>query len=132
MIYVRSCRKESQRKLAFARKDTVIYTNLGLGGPIDRRLKEAGKSSLIQTEGVIEAHHGRGRDELVHRALKDFGTERMPFEDFFQNMAFYSMMLLSFNLYEAFKEDVFGAEETEESEARTPPSPAMPLDFAER
>jgi tRNA U54 and U55 pseudouridine synthase Pus10 len=35
-------------------------------------------------------------------------------------MAFYSMMLLSFNLYEAFKEDVFGAEETEESEARIP------------
>jgi hypothetical protein len=118
MIYVRPCRKEGQRKLAFARKDTVIYTNLGLGGPIDRRLKEAGKSSLIQPESVIETHHGRGQDELVHRAIKDFGTERMPFEDFFQNMAFYSMMLLSFNLYEAFKEDVFGAEETEESEAK--------------
>jgi hypothetical protein len=29
-------------------------------------------------------------------------------------------VLLSFNLYEAFKEDVFGAEETEESEARIP------------
>jgi len=120
MIYVRPRRKEGQRTLSFARKDTVIYTNLGLGGPIDRRLKEAGKSSLIQTENVIETHHGRGRDELVHRALKDFGTERMPFEDFFQNMAFYSMMVLSFNLYEAFKEDVFGAEETEESEARVP------------
>jgi len=120
MIYVRPRRKEGQRKLAFARKDSVIYTNLGRGGPIDRRLKKAGKSSLIRTESVIETHHGRGRDELVHRALKDFGTERMPFEDFFQNMAFYSMMLLSFNLYEAFKEDVFGAEETESSEARIP------------
>jgi hypothetical protein len=120
MIYVRPCRKEGQRKLSFARKDTVIYTNLGLGGPIDRRLKEAGKSSLIQTESVIETHHGRGQDELVHRAIKDFGTERMPFEDFFQNMAFYSMMILSFNLYEAFKEDVFGAKETEGSEARVP------------
>jgi hypothetical protein len=90
MIYLRPSRKEGQRKLAFARKDTVIYTNLGLGGPIDRRLKEAGKSSLIQAKSVIETHHGRGRDELVHRAIKDFGTERMPFEDFFQNMAFYS------------------------------------------
>ncbi|MFB6231521.1 MAG: IS1380 family transposase [Salinibacter sp.] len=120
MIYVRLRRKEGQRKLAFARKDSVIYTNLGQGGPIDRRLKEAGKSSLIQTENVIETHHGRGRDELVHRALKDFGTERMPFEGFFQNMAFYSMMLLSFNLYEAFKEDAFGAEEPEGSEARIP------------
>jgi hypothetical protein len=120
MIYLRPRRKEGQRTLSFARKDTVIYTNLGLGGPIDQRLKEAGKSSLIQIESVVETHHGRGQDELVHRAIKDFGTERMPFEDFFQNMAFYSMMVLSFNLYEAFKEDVFGAEETEESEARVP------------
>lgn len=120
MIYVQPRWKEGQRKLSFARKDTVIYTNLGRGGPIDRRIKEVGKSSLIQTENVIETHHGRGRDELVHRAIKDSPAERMPFEDFFQNMAFYSMMLLSFNLYEAFKEDVFGAEETEESEARIP------------
>jgi len=120
MIYVRPRRKEGQRTLAFARKDSVIYTNLGQGGPIDRRLKEAGKSSLLQVESVIETHHGRGRDELVHRAIKDFGTERVPFEDFFQNMAFYSMMILSFNLYEAFKEDVFGAKETEGSEARVP------------
>jgi hypothetical protein len=120
MIYVRSRRKEGQRKLAFARKDSVIYTNLGQGGPIDRRLEEAGKGSLLQVESVVETHHDRGRDELVHRALKDFGTERMPFEGFFQNMAFYSMMLLSFNLYEAFKEDGLGAEETEGSEARIP------------
>lgn len=120
MIYVRSRRKKGQRKLSFARKDKIIYTNLGLGGPVDQRLKEAGKRSLIQVENVIETHHGRGRDELVHRALKDFGTEQMPFEGFFQNMAFYSMMLLSFNLYEAFKEDVFGAKETEGSEARVP------------
>jgi len=120
MIYVRPRRKEGQRKLSFARKDTVIYTNLGTDGPIDRRLEEAGKTSLLQVESLIGTHHGRGRDELVHRALKDFGTERMPFEDFFQNMAFYSMMLLSFNLYEAFKEDVFGTEETESAEARIP------------
>lgn len=88
MIYVRPRRKEGQRKLAFARKDTVIYTNPGLGGLIDRRLAEAGKTSLLQAESVVETHHGRGRDELVHRAIKDFGTERMPFEGFFQNMAF--------------------------------------------
>jgi hypothetical protein len=120
MIYVRPCRKEGQRTLAFARKDSIIYTNLGQGGPIDRRLKEAGKSSLLQVESLIETHHGRGQDELVHRAIKDFGTEQMPFEGFFQNMAFYSMMLLSFNLYEAFKEDVFGTEEEIEGAARIP------------
>jgi hypothetical protein len=120
MIYLRPFRKEGQRKLAFARKDTVIYTNLGLGGPIDRRLREAGKESLLEVESAIEVHHDRGQDELVHRALKDFGTERMPFEGFFQNMAFYSMMVLSFNLYEAFKEDVLGPGGTEDAEARVP------------
>lgn len=90
MIYVRPRRKEGQRKLSFARKDSVIYTNLGTGGPIDRRLKKAGKESLLQVEIVTRTHHGRGQDELVHRAIKDSQAEQMPFEGFFPNMAFYS------------------------------------------
>ena len=46
----------------------------------------------------------------------------MPFQDFFPNMAFYSAMLLAFNLYEAFKEDGFEADEEGEkpSEVRIP------------
>jgi len=61
-----------------------------LEGPIDRRLKKAGKESLLETPSLIELHHGRGRDELVHQALKDPLAERMPFEDFLPNVAFYS------------------------------------------
>jgi len=119
MIYTRLSCEEGQRVLDFARKDTLIYTNLGLGGPIDRRLEKAGKESLLETPSLVELHHGRGRDELVHRALKDFGTEQMPFQDFFPNMAFYSAMLVAFNLYEAFKKDGLEAnEENEDSEAR--------------
>jgi len=38
----------------------------------------------------------------------------MPFEGFFPNMAFYSTMLVAFNLYEAFKEDGFEADEEDE------------------
>ena len=59
-------------------------------GQIDRRLKKAGKESLLETPSLIELHHGRGRDELVHQALKDPLAERMPFEDFLPNVAFYS------------------------------------------
>ena len=118
MIYTRACCEAGQRVFDFARKDTIIYTNLGLGGPIDRRLKAAGKEALLEASSLIELHHGRGRDELVHRALKDFGTERMPFEDFFPNMAFYSTMLVAFNLYEAFKEDGLQAAEGEAAEEK--------------
>jgi hypothetical protein len=45
-------------------------------------------------------------DELVHRALKDFGFEELPFKRFAPNAAFYYMMLLSFFLHETFKQDV--------------------------
>ena len=121
MIHTRLRCENGQRTFDFARKDTIIYTNLGLGGPIDQRLEEAGKESLLKTPSLVELHHGRGRDELVHRALKDFGTEQMPFQGFFPNMAFYSTMLLAFNLYEAFKEDGFEVDEDRESsEVRIP------------
>jgi len=42
----------------------------------------------------------------VHRALKDFGFEQLPFKRFSQNAALYYTMLVAFFLYEAFKEDV--------------------------
>jgi hypothetical protein len=50
--------------------------------------------------------HGRGGDELVHRALKDFATEALPFKRFAPNAAFYYTVLLAFFLFECFKEDV--------------------------
>ena len=43
---------------------------------------------------------------MVHRALKDFASEQLPFKRFHQNAAFYFTMLIAFFLYEAFKEDV--------------------------
>ena len=45
MIHTRLRCENGQRTFDFARKDTIIYTNLGLGGPIDQRLEEAGKES---------------------------------------------------------------------------------------
>lgn len=59
MIHTRLRCEDEQRTFDFARKDTIIYTNLGLGGPINRRLEKAGKESLLETPSLAELHHGR-------------------------------------------------------------------------
>jgi hypothetical protein len=105
-LFCRPLTEEGQILFEFARPDTVLYTNLGMGSPIDAALTEAGHADWLADEGILGLAHGRGSDELVHRALKDFGTEQLPFQRFESNAAFYQVMLLAFNLYEAFKEDV--------------------------
>jgi hypothetical protein len=42
----------------------------------------------------------------VHRGLKDFGFEELPFLRFAPNAALYYTMLVAFFLFECFKEDV--------------------------
>jgi hypothetical protein len=54
----------------------------------------------------VELHHGRGRDELVHRSLKEFRSEAFPFKRFAYNAAYYYTMLVAMSLFESFKEDV--------------------------
>jgi hypothetical protein len=98
--------EDKQMLFKFARPDTVIYTNIGMGGAIDEQLLKVGMEDLFTPQGLIEAYHGRGCDELVHRGLKDFASEQLPFKRFHQNAAFYYTMLTAFFLYEAFKEDV--------------------------
>ena len=105
-IFCRPVYEEYQMLFKFARPDTVVYTNLGMGRAIDDKLCEAGMQRLLTPPGMIEAYHGRGCDELVHRALKDFASEQLPFKRFHQNAAFYFTLLIAFFLYETFKEDV--------------------------
>ncbi len=105
-IFCRPVCEGGQMLLAFVRPDTIIYTNLGMGQSIDRGLVDSGRGWMLTPEGVIGLYHGRGSDELVHRALKDFGFEQLPFKRFAQNAAFYYTMMVAFFLYEAFKEDV--------------------------
>jgi len=50
--------------------------------------------------------YSRKTDELMHRALKIFGFEELPFLRFAPNAAFYYAMLVAFFLFECFKEDV--------------------------
>ena len=105
-FYTRPAYEDEQRLLEFARPDTVIYTNLGQGGRIDQLLEAAGHGDWTEPEHVIELHHGRGADELVHRALKEFRAEQLPFKSFQANAAFYYTVLVAFFLFETFKRDV--------------------------
>lgn len=105
-IFCRPTYEDRQMLLEFARPDTMIYTNLGMGMGIDEALREAGAGHLVGAEGLIECYHDRGLDELVHRSFKDFVDQRLPFKRFRQNTAYYYTALLAFALFEAFKADV--------------------------
>jgi len=105
-LYSRLLVEDGQYVLRFARRDSLTYTNLGMGFPIDQQLKETGLSEWLTPTGVLELYHGRGRSELVHRALKDFGVERPPLKRFWANTAYYYTMVVAFAAFVAFKEDV--------------------------
>lgn len=105
-VYCRPLCQDKQMTFTFARPDTVIYTNIGADAELDSKLKRGEGVSLLEVQGIIKAYHDRGADELVHRALKDFGFEELPFLRFHQNAAFYYTMLIGFFLFESFKADV--------------------------
>ncbi len=105
-IFCRPMDKDGQLLLDFVRPETIVYSNLGTGAEIDRQLKEAGHGHLLEAESIIASSQGRGADELVHRALKDFACETLPFKKFAHNAAFYYTMLTAFFLFECFKADV--------------------------
>lgn len=105
-IFYRPLLHEKRFLLPISRPGTIIYTNLGMGYRIDQQLKETGYDYLILPEEIIRSYQKRGADELVHRSLKDFGYEELPFDNFTANSALYFMMLIAFFLFEAFKFDV--------------------------
>ena len=57
---------------------------------------------------IIDYDHSRGADELTHRAAKDFASERMPCLDFHANALWYTMGIISFNLFQIFKRKIAG------------------------
>jgi len=105
-FYLKPRYDDEQVLLEFARPEIVMYTNIGMGEEIDEQLKGAGHEELLCPGHLIEVHHGRGCDELVFRAFKEFGDERLPFKRFHMNAAYFHIMLVSFFLLEAFKHDV--------------------------
>ena len=105
-VFTRLIRKDHQGVFSFAQDRKVYYTNLGEDDAFTQQLTAVGKASWLTTAGVVSLAHGRGKDELRHRALKEFGTEKLPFKRFEPNTAFYYTMVVAFNLMEAFKRDV--------------------------
>ena len=105
-IYTRVSSDEKQRLLDFARPDNVIITNIGVNPTVLINCSAREQRRLIKAETIIENHHMRGADELPHRGLKDFGFEELPFKRFAPNSAVYYCMLISFFLFETYKEDI--------------------------
>lgn len=105
-IYTKPSYEGEQRLLDFARPDNVILTNIGVNPRVLENCSIERQNQLLKAEKIIESHHQRGGDELPHRGLKDFGFEELPFKRFAANSALYYCMLISFFLFETFKEDV--------------------------
>lgn len=89
-IYTCQVVKDSQRLLPSFGVDRIYYTNI----------------EDLPAEDIIRIAHKRGIHELVHRKIKDFVSEKLPFKKFQMNSAYYNIAILSFNLYECFKKDV--------------------------
>jgi len=79
---------------------------MGMGDAIDDQLCQAGEEHWIQALSILGSYHRLGNDELANRALKNFDHEQLPFKKSNANAAWYYLMLLGNNLFEAFKEDV--------------------------
>ncbi len=96
-------------------KKNLNYTNLDIDPVVTQQFEEAGCGYLCKTENIIMLAHNRGEDELTHRHIKDFAGEGMPFLDFDMNAEWFHMMIFSFNMYHAFKEDCFDKREDRDS-----------------
>lgn len=106
-VYTSLVRDDSpQGVLTFARPDQVVLTNVDLKEPSDELLCHSAKA-------VVKLSHSRGADELVHRASKEFGTEKFPCKRFFMNGAFYHFMIIAHNLLIAYQRDIVAHEEPE-------------------
>ena len=102
-IYLELKTENNQYILKGFRDRTLLITNLKETS--ETKYSEEIKEYL-KAEKIIELNHMRGKDELTHRGIKDFGTEKLPFQKFNHNAAYYYIMIISFFLFECFKKDV--------------------------
>ncbi len=98
--------ENGQLVLQFNQSEKIILTNLGVNPDVLASCSPEKMHHWINPQTIIKSRHQCGADELPHRALKDFGTEKMPLKRFIPNSIFYYNMLIAFFLFEAFKRDV--------------------------
>jgi hypothetical protein len=104
-LYTRPIYDNEQQLLEFARPDNIILTNVTVENKVLREMPADIRDYLLDEGNIIFQHHQRGADELPHRGLKEFGSEQLPFQRFGANRAYYYVMLITFFLFETFKED---------------------------
>jgi hypothetical protein len=99
--------EDGQLILEFARPDTIVYTNLGQDAELTEQLKKAGKEDLLTADSIISLAHQRGKDELIHRSIKELATkEQLPFQQMGMNRAYYYLLAIAHFLFESYKRDV--------------------------
>jgi hypothetical protein len=99
--------ESGQTKLDFMRVNSIIITNLGTDEKLNQLLQAADIGHFTDIEQVIRISHNRGRDELVHRSLKELAAkEQLPFKRFEMNEAFYYLQVITHIMFESFKRDV--------------------------
>ena len=99
--------ENGQLALEFLRPDTVLYTNIGQDAEFTELLRKVGKEHLLTADSIISLAHQRGKDELIHRSIKELATkEQLPFHQMEMNRAYYYLLVLSHFLFESYKRDV--------------------------
>jgi hypothetical protein len=116
-IFSQPLYENRQMLLDFARAETLLVTNIRPDTVFPEMPEDL--QELLNPNNVIIRYHARGANELIHRSFKDFGFEQMPFKRFVPNAALYYTMLVSFFLFETFKEDVLAPVISIESYATT-------------
>lgn len=99
--------EDGQMILEFSRPDTILYTNIGQDAEFIEKLKKAGKEEVLTADSIIQLAHQRGKDELIHRSIKELATkEQLPFKQMDMNRAYYYLLAISHFLFESYKRDV--------------------------
>lgn len=105
-FYTKFVEKGKQLVFDFAGSDNIILTNIGINDKIFENCAPEIVEHWLNPCNIIECYHQCGTDELAHRGLKDFGSEKLPFKRFGPNSAFFYFMAISFFLFQTIKEDV--------------------------
>jgi len=107
-IFTRLTTEENgQLVLDFARPNTILYTNIGQDLAITEQLINAEQGDLLTADSIISLSHKRGKDELIHRSIKELATkEQLPFKNMEMNRAYYYLLAISHFLFESYKRDV--------------------------
>lgn len=93
--------------LEFVKTDMLLYTNIGLDEKMTKSLINAGGEKYISADSIISLAHQRGRDELIHRSIKELALkEQLPFQHLIMNRGYYYFLTFAHFLFECYKRDI--------------------------